>query len=100
MKRLKIIIKEEALDDLEEIWLYTLQNWSLEQADRYHSLVIREIEFLATRPASGKSQDHLRIGYRSSKVNSHIIFYLFEKTEIVIIRILHESVDIPNRLQD
>lgn len=100
MKRLKIIIKEEALDDLEEIWLYTLQNWSLEQADRYHGLVIKEIEFLATRPASGKSQDHFRKGYRSTKVNSHIIFYLFDKTEILIVRILHESMDIPKRLKD
>ena len=61
MKRLKIIVKEEALQDLEEIWLYTLQNWSLEQADRYHGLIIKEIEFLATRPASGKNQDHLRM---------------------------------------
>lgn len=99
MKRLNIIIKEEALDDLEEIWLYTLQNWSLEQADRYHRFIIKEIEFLATRPASGKVQDHIRPGYRSSKVNSHIIFYLFDETEIVIIRVLHESMDIPNRFE-
>jgi toxin ParE1/3/4 len=99
VKQLKIIITEEALNDLEEIWFYTLQNWSLEQADRYHSLIFKEIEFLTTRPASGKSQDHLRTGYKSSKVNSHIIFYIFNKTEIVIVRILHESMDIPNRLE-
>ena len=23
--------------DLEEIWLYTFNNWSLEQADKYHA---------------------------------------------------------------
>ncbi|RYZ85304.1 MAG: DUF4357 domain-containing protein [Proteobacteria bacterium] len=32
MKRLKIIVHEDAVQDLEEIWFYTFQKWSLEQA--------------------------------------------------------------------
>lgn len=100
MNRLKIIIKEEALLDLEEIWLYTFQNWSIEQADRYHDLIIKEIEFLASTPASGRNQDYIRLGYRSSKVKSHILFYLYNNSEIEIIRILHESMSIRNQLED
>ena len=33
--------------DLEDIWLYTLKHWSLEQADRYHHDLIDAIEALA-----------------------------------------------------
>ena len=32
------IISEEAIDDINNIWLYTAENWSREQADRYYNL--------------------------------------------------------------
>lgn len=100
MRKLKMVFLEAATQDLEEIWHYTFTTWSLEQADRYHSLIVKEIEFLATKPKSGKTLDHLRKGYRSSKVKSHYIFYRVTLIEIEIVRILHESMDIPNRLDD
>jgi plasmid stabilization system protein ParE len=53
MKKLKVIFKEQALFDLEDIWLYTLNTWSLTQADRYHSLIIKEIEFWIKKEKSG-----------------------------------------------
>ena len=98
MKKLKIVFREAALSDLEEIWLYTLDTWSVEQADRYHDLVIKEIEFLTKKPKSGKNMATLRPGYFSSKVKSHFIFYKYNETELEIVRILHESMDIPNHL--
>ena len=100
MRKLKIVILEEAMLDLEEIWFYTFTTWSQEQADRYHSLITKEIEFLATKPESGKILEHLRKGYRSCKVKSHYIFYRFNSNELEIVRILHENMDIPNRLND
>ncbi len=98
MRRLKVIIHEAAIFDLEDIWLYTLETWSLEQADRYHKLLYTEIEFLSQKPTFGKNMNHLRPGYYSSKVKSHFIFYKFSASELEIIRILHESMDIPNRI--
>jgi toxin ParE1/3/4 len=100
MKTLKVIFKEQAIFDLEDIWLYTLHTWSLRQADRYHSMIIKEIEFLAAHPKSGKDQHHIRSGYRSSKIKSHIIFYRILEKELEVIRILHERMDIPNRLTE
>jgi len=96
--KLKVIFQEEALSDLEEIWLYTFETWSLEQADRYYELIIKEIYFVSKKPKFGKNLNSLREGYYSTKVKSHFIFYKFSSTELEIIRILHESVDIPNRL--
>ena len=100
MKKLKIVFHESAIEDLEEIWSYTFHTWSIEQADRYHSLIYKEIEFLASKPSYGKDLNHIRKGYRSSKVKSHFIFYKYSSSEIEIIRILHENMDIPNRLND
>lgn len=100
MKKLKIVILEEAINDLEEIWLYTFETWSLEQADRYHDLIYKEIKFIATRPDYGKNQNHIRAGYRSSQVKAHIIFYKYSDSEVEIVRILHEKMDIPKRLNE
>ena len=96
--KLNVILHEEALSDLEEIWLYTFETWSLEQADRYYELIIKEIYFLSKKPKSGKNLNSLREGYYSTKVKSHFIFYKFSLTELEIIRVLYESMDIPNRL--
>ena len=100
MRKLKIVLLEEAILDIKEIWFYTFKTCSQEQADRYHSLIIKEIEFLATKPESGKTIDHLRNGYRSSKVKSHYIFYRFSANELEIVRILHENMDVPGRLNN
>lgn len=95
-------ISVKASEDIEAIWLYTFDNWSLEQADRYVNLIFDEIEFMATNPEAGKDYSHVRKNYRCSKVKSHLIFYrTTEKVKVVeIIRVLHERMDIENRLSD
>ena len=48
------IISEEALKDIDNIWLYTAENWSLEQADRYYNLILDEIEYILGSLAGSK----------------------------------------------
>jgi toxin ParE1/3/4 len=94
-------ISEKAIADLEKIWLYTCNKWSLERADRYHNLIINEIELIANNLSLSRKMDYVRTGYRMSKVKSHLIF--FKATEdgtIEIIRILHQNMDIENRLKE
>ena len=100
MKPMPYLISNKAVSDLEEIWLYTLENWSIEQADRYYNLIFDEIHFICKNLNSGKSKEHIRKGYRASKVKSHLIFYRIENNIVEIIRILHESMDIDNRIND
>jgi toxin ParE1/3/4 len=98
MKVLPYVISRKAVSDLEEIWLYTLENWSLAQADRYYSLIFDEIEYICQNPESGKPMNHIRRGYRAAKVKSHLIFYRVKNETVEVIRILHEQMDIENRL--
>ena len=37
----KYHLTKKAFEDLSDIWTYTFDNWSEEQADKYYSLVIR-----------------------------------------------------------
>ncbi|MEO5911842.1 MAG: type II toxin-antitoxin system RelE/ParE family toxin [Pelobium sp.] len=93
-------ISVEAQNDLENIWLYTYETLSKEQADRYYNLILNEIEYLAGNPDSGEDYNHIRKGYLRSKVKSHLIFYKVNSEEIEIIRILHQQMDIETRLND
>lgn len=98
MSALPYVISKEALADLETIWLYTAEKWSLTQADRYYFMIIDEIEFISRNVQSGKSMEYLRKGYRASKVKSHLIFYRISLDVIEIVRILHERMDLQTKL--
>lgn len=98
---MRYVISEKANQDIEKIWLYTYENWSLEQADRYYNLILDEIEFIAENFESGKSVDFIKNGYRASLVKSHIIFYKKSRRNVVeIIRVLHQKIDIENQIDE
>lgn len=97
----KYRISEKAIIDLERIWLYTLNKWSREQADRYHQLIMDEIQFIVDNYELCRKMDYVRTGYRMSKVKSHLIFFRRTDDNIIeIIRILHQNMDIENRLKN
>mgnify|MGYP003114950440 FL=1 len=100
MSKNNYLISKKAVEDLENIWLFTLKKWSVEQADRYYKLIIDEIIFTSDNYLTGKSIDNIRKGYRVTKIKSHLIFY--KKTDnglMEVIRILHQRMDIKSRLK-
>jgi toxin ParE1/3/4 len=99
---MKLVISKEALNDLEQIWYYTYQSWSLQQADKYLNLIMDEMEYLAQNPQSGKNISHLRVAYFRVKVRSYYIFYRINaaSNEVEIIRILHQQKAIDERLSE
>lgn len=99
---MKYKISKRATEDLKNIWLYTVETWSQEQANRYLNLIFDEIEYLANNPTAGRDFSAMRKNYRCSKVKSHLIFFRNNETqnEIEIIRVLHQQMDIESRLND
>lgn len=95
-------ISNEAAIDLEHIWLYTIETWSEEQANRYLNLIFDEIEYLTLQPQSGTDCTTIRKGYFRSRVKLHFIFYKLNtsKNELEIIRILHQQMDIEHHLEE
>ena len=35
----KVVLRQEAIDDLNDIWDYTFEKWSEKQADKYYATV-------------------------------------------------------------
>jgi len=98
MKKAKYRISEIAIEDLDGIWEYTFVNWSKEQADRYHSLLMSEIEFIAENISSGKPMNHIKQGYLASYVKSHMILFKRNEGIVEIMRILHQKMDVESNL--
>lgn len=91
----------EAVKDLENIWVYTFETWSIEQADRYINQIFEEIKYISIKPKDGIDFSYVRNDYLRTKVKFHYIFYKVNKVSrgIEIIRILHQRMHIENEMR-
>lgn len=96
-----VTLRQEAINDLTEIWNYTIENWSEDQADKYYNSLKLACKKIGEKPAIGKKYSEISEHLLGFKTGKHIIFYYVISTfEIEIIRILHENMDLENRLND
>lgn len=87
-----------AVTDLEDIWLYTLQQWSLEQANAYTDALTQGFGELAVRPSKARACDEIRKGYRRIRIGHHTIYLTVQDYGIAVVRILHKAMDAPRYL--
>ncbi|MGK4568197.1 type II toxin-antitoxin system RelE/ParE family toxin [Flavobacterium sp. 3HN19-14] len=88
-----------ALNDLIEIWDYTVETWSENQAEKYYNLIIASCMDLSDNPKLGKSYEILSLNVLGYKCGEHIIFYReISKNEIEIERVLHGMMDLKSKL--
>lgn len=95
----KVYLTKKAVEDLEEIWDYTVETWSENQAEIYYSLLIDSCQELANKPNLGKSYEVVEKNVLGFKSGQHIIFYrIVTEMEIEVVRILHGMMDIKKLL--
>ncbi|KGE10506.1 type II toxin-antitoxin system RelE/ParE family toxin [Burkholderia gladioli] len=83
--------------DLEDIWTYTFEQWSLEQAERYVGDLVEAFERLARGDWVGRSS-RASDDYRRYLVGSHVVFYRETTTTLDVIRVLHQRMDVDRHL--
>jgi toxin ParE1/3/4 len=97
----KYKLTRKAVEDLSIIWEYTYDNWSENQADKYYRLLIEGFEEIAKRPEIGRSYSQIYDGLLGLKIGRHMVFYRhIGKMKIEIVRILHEQMDLKNRIEE
>lgn len=84
--------------DLDQIWSYSIENWGVDQAANYIRVIQTTLESLAE--GTGISRDaNVRSGYQKARTGSHYIY--FRRTDaglIVVVRILHQSMDVERHI--
>jgi toxin ParE1/3/4 len=97
----KVILRQEAIDDLNNIWKYTFEKWSETQADKYYTMLKLSCKEIGVNPEIGKDYNIIYNNLLGLHSGRHIIFYqLVDEDEIEVIRILHEEMDLKNRLNE
>ena len=97
MAKYKLTYK--AVDDLTDIWNYTFDKWSENQADKYYLMLLENCNEVAFNPELGKKYSVIAENLLGFKAGRHIIFYRkIEENEVEITRILHEQMDLKNRI--
>jgi len=97
---LKYELSSLAGEDLERIWLYTYETWSITQADFYYNLILDEIEKLCNHPEIGRTIEKVKRDHRIREVKSHLIIYKIKNDIIYVDRILHQRMDIESQLSE
>lgn len=87
-----------AYADLKSIAEYTQTTWGIEQRREYLSRLDQSFHMIAENVGIGRNCDHIREGYYSRPVGKHLVFYRVENETVMIVRILHQSMDVDRQL--
>ena len=97
----KVILRQKAIDDLNDIWEYTFEKWSVKQADNYYATIKLACNTIGQNPNVGKEYEGINKNLLGLKSGKHIIFYQsLSEDKIEVIRILHERMDLKNRTNE
>lgn len=90
----------KAREDLSSIWDYTFVTWGEEQADSYYNMLINSCLKILKHPVLlGIKYFDVLPGLLGYRVNKHIIFYkLQDNWGVLIIRILHQRMDVVTKI--
>ena len=66
----KFYLTNKAVEDLRDIWNYTIETWSENQAEIYYSLITDSFQDIANNPSAGKSYELVVKKYLVSKLVS------------------------------
>ena len=93
-------LSRRAAIDLGGIHEYTTLNFGLAQAQRYLNGMHQRFEDLARQPMLGRSADQLAPDLRRYEYRSHVVFYMAAHEGVLIVRVLHQSMDVRRHVMD
>jgi toxin ParE1/3/4 len=95
----KLIFSSAALSDIDGIWDYSAENWSVKQANTYVNTLRSACRDLVNGRRIGQSAHEIKPDHFRLFVGSHTIYYRFDVQKYLIIeRVLHQSMDVTSRL--
>ena len=88
------ILSAAAAEDLRTIYSDSWDGFGERQADIYYDDLLTCFSRLASFPALGRTLDPPHAGLRKLAHDSHLILYRQEDRHLLIVRILHQGMDL------
>ena len=86
-------LSPKAYADLDDIWRYTAERWSLIQADRYIDELVKIFETLVQMPFLARELSEFDPPVRIHVFGTHLIIYLINDDHVAVIRLLGAKLD-------
>src|SRR5687767_7052477 len=99
VRKKSVVVTPDAEADINDILLYTWQQWGEVQRDRYDAVLERAIAALADFPEIGPRMPWIFPGCHIRPVEHHVLYYRITDDVIVVVRILHERADSTRHFQ-
>jgi len=90
---MKVVVSDRANSDLLRLYLY-LAPRNQAAADAIIERIDKRFEQLSRFPFIGRERSSLAPGLRSIVVGNHLIFYVVEADQIIIVRVIDSRMDI------
>ncbi len=93
------LLTASARKDVVDLGRFTTEKWGKRQRDTYLRQLDDAFKLLAHQPDIGRDADDIKPGYKKFSQGSHIIFYRAgTESRIVVIRILHNNMDLEEHI--
>lgn len=79
--------------DLDDIWRFSAETWSIEQADRYIDELVTVFETLAALPLLARERTEFDPPVRIHVHRSHLIVYVVRDDHVAVLRLLGSRQD-------
>ena len=97
----KYKLTNRAVDDFTQIWNYTFDEWSENQAKKYYHMLLDNCKEITNCPDFGKDYSDVIENLLGFKAGRQIIFYRRIKDNgVEISKIFYEQMDLKNRIKD
>lgn len=90
---MRFSLSRQAALDIEDIYLYGFLTFGEGQADLYALKLHKAINVLCAHPEIGRLDTRVNPAIRCFHCESHVIFYDILADDLLIVRILHRSMD-------
>ena len=95
---MKYELSDKADTDLKDIYKYSYITYGEMPADRYYDGLFARFEFLADAPLIARERHDLKPPVWVHPYGRHLIVYQARDGHILIVRVLHQSMDIESQL--
>lgn len=96
----RVFLTERALSDLDGIERYSIKQWGRKVVDRYLGDIAAALDRIRDQPEILRLEPEFALGLHFYRVNKHILVCDVNQRLIIVLTVIHTSMDLPTRLQE
>lgn len=97
-RRVELLLTDRALGDLRDIERFSIENWGKRTADKYLADIELALQRVWENPDLLLQHPDVSADLRFHRVNKHWLVCDVRPDAIVVLTVIHGSMDLPNRL--